>query len=183
MHVLRGLLAGVLTLSLGGCGFIGRGGVVTGQPLPSGSVIADACAPQNLAAMEGKPVVAAIAANPGLSQLLAGFKRAGLQTFDDVPALTLFATSDQYLMHFPFQNIPMLWDNPDSLARVLKQSAVEERLDLDHLLGRHTTMSSTQAVVTNDAEGLRVNRTRVVCRQLDTANAAVYIVNDLVAYQ
>ncbi|MDI6102728.1 hypothetical protein QLQ12_29325 [Actinoplanes sp. NEAU-A12] len=82
----RALLVVALTALLSSCTFSGQGGVVTGQPLPSGSTPADACAPQLLAAMVGKPVTAAIAANPGLSGMLAGLDRAGLRALDDVPA-------------------------------------------------------------------------------------------------
>jgi len=41
-------------------------------------------------------------------------------------------------------------------------------------------MGGTRAVITTDAGSLRVNGTKVVCRQLDTANAAVSIVDELV---
>jgi len=176
----RALLAVVLTVPLSGCALYGQGGVVTGEPSPSGSPPADACAPPNLAAMAGKPVTAAVAANPGLSGMLAGLDRAGLRTLDDTPALTLFATSDRFLAAFPFRNIPTLWDNPKELAQTLEQAAVAERLEPDRLPGTHTTMGGTQAVITSDAGSLRVNGTRVVCRQLDTDNAAVYIVDKLV---
>ncbi|WP_433791803.1 fasciclin domain-containing protein [Actinoplanes sp. CA-252034] len=175
----RVLLAAVLTATLSGCA-LGQGGVVTGQPLPSGAAPADACAPQNLAAMAGKPVSVAIAANPGLSGMAAGLDRAGLRALDDTPALTLFATSDRFLATFPFQRIPTLWDDPEELARTLKQAAIAERLDPGRLPGTHTTMSGTRAVVTTDAGDLRVNDTKTVCHQLDTANAAVYIVDELV---
>jgi uncharacterized surface protein with fasciclin (FAS1) repeats len=175
----RALLAAVLPVILSGC-TLGQGGVVTGQPVPSGSAPADACAPQNLAAMVGKPVTAAIAANPGLSGMAAGLDRADLRTLDDVPALTLFATSDRFLTVFPFRRIPGLWDNPPELAQTLQQAAVAERLEPDRLPGTHTTMSGTRAVITTDSGGLRVNGTKVVCQQLDTTNAAVYIVDELV---
>jgi len=176
----RALLAAVLTVPLAGCVFAGRGGVVTGQPMPSGSTPADACAPQHLAAMAGKPVTAAIAANPGLSGMVAGLDRAGLRTLDDVPALTLFATSDRFLATFPFRRIRVLWDNPEELARTLEQAAVAERLQPDRLPGTYPTMAGTRAVITTDSGGLRVNGVKVECRQLDTANAAVYIVDELV---
>jgi uncharacterized surface protein with fasciclin (FAS1) repeats len=153
---------------------------VTGRPSQPGSMPANACAPQNLAAMQGKPVTAALAANPGLSGMLAGIDRAGLRTLDDVPALTLFATSDRFLAVFPFQRVPVLWDNPGELAQTLKQAAVAERLEPDRLPGEHRTMGGTQAVITTDSGDLRVNGTKVVCRQLATTNAAVYIVDELV---
>ncbi|GAA4953616.1 fasciclin domain-containing protein [Actinoplanes utahensis] len=176
----RASLAVVLTVTLSGCGFQGPGGTVTAQPLPSGSTPADACAPHNLAAMAGKPVTAAIAANPGLSGMVAGLDRAGLGTLDEAPALTLFATSDRFLAVFPFQRIPPLWDDPAELAQLLKQAAVPQRLEPDRLPGTHTTMGGTQAVVTTDAGRLRVNDTRVACQQLDTTNAAIYIVDQMV---
>lgn len=176
----RALLAAVLAVVLPGCAVYGQGGVVTGQPLPSGSTPADACDPQNLAAMAGKPVTAAITANPGLSGMAAGLDRAGLRTLDDVPALTLFATSDRFLAVFPFRRIPVLWDNPKELAQTLQQAAVAERLEPERLPGTHTTMSGTQAVITTDPGGLRVNGTKAVCQQLETTNAAIYIVDELV---
>jgi uncharacterized surface protein with fasciclin (FAS1) repeats len=169
MFGLSGLLVGCV-----------KGEVVTGQPLTSGSQPADACAPQNLAAMAGRSVTAAIAANPGLSGMLSGLDRAGLRTLDDVPALTLFATSDHFLAVLPFRRIAVLWDHPQELARTLEQAAIAQRLEPDRLLGAHTTMSGTQAVVTNDSGGLRVNDTKIACQQLNTMNAAVYIVDELV---
>jgi uncharacterized surface protein with fasciclin (FAS1) repeats len=177
----RGCLAALLCVSLSGCTYGVSGGVVTGQPLPSGSRPADACAPANLTAMAGRSLTAAIAANPGLSGMSSGLDRAGLRTLDDVPALTLFATSDHFLAIFPFRNIPVLWDHPEGLAKMLEQAAVPERPEPDRLIGAHTTMGGTQAVVTTDSGGLRVNGTKVVCQQLNTTNAAVYIVDELVA--
>ncbi|GAA2511979.1 fasciclin domain-containing protein [Winogradskya humida] len=172
-------IAVVLTVALSGCGYV-QSQVITGQPLPSGTAPADACAPQNLAAMAGKPATAAIAANPGLSGMLAGLDRAGLRTLDDAPALTLFATSDRFLAYFPFRNIPALWDNPKELAQILKQAAVGERLDPARLPGTHTTMGGTRVIGGGEPGSLRVNDTKVVCQQLGTANAAVYIVDQLV---
>ncbi|WP_412735919.1 fasciclin domain-containing protein [Krasilnikovia sp. MM14-A1259] len=153
---------------------------MTGQPLPSGSQPADACASPNVAAMAGKPLTAAVAANPGLSGMSDGLDRAGLRTLDGMPALTLFATSDQFLAAFPFRRIPLLWDHPEQLATMLKQAAIAERLEPGQLRGAHTTMAGTQAIVTTDSGGFRVNGVKVVCRQLDITNAAVYIVDELV---
>lgn len=175
-----GLLAAALTVALSGCGFHGPGGVVTAEPLPSGSAVADACAPANLAAMAGKPVTAAIAANPGLSGLLAGLDRAGLRTLDDAAALTLFATSDRFLAVFPFRRIPTLWDNPPELAKTLQQAVIPERLEPHRVRGTHITLAGTRAVVTADGSGLRVNGTKVRCHQMTSSNAVVYMVDELV---
>jgi DNA-binding NarL/FixJ family response regulator len=79
---------------------------------------------------------------------------------------------------FPFQRIPALWDNRRELAQTPEQAAVAERLEPDRLPGTHTTMGGTQAVVTTDPGGLRVNGTKVACQQLETTNAAIYIVDE-----
>lgn len=188
------VVAVLLAASVGGCGRVNT--VVTTGPLPSWAVtpsvshIGPGCSavpvdPTNsgsFESMRSRPLASAIAGNGDLSVLASGLREAGLAPMlDTASELTVFAPINAAFAKKPVDWRKSVMGNRASLTRLLKQHMVPRWLAPEQLPGTHNTLARTTLTVTNKNGMLTVNGARVICGNVLTANAVVYIVDAVLA--
>jgi uncharacterized surface protein with fasciclin (FAS1) repeats len=130
--------------------------------------------------MATAPVATAASANPVLSTLVAAVKKAGLvDTLNSASNITVFAPDNA-----AFAKIP-----PATLAKVLADKAELTKILTYHVAsGRHTAAQLASGTPIKTLEGAtvkpgdmggsyEVNNAHVVCGNVQTANATVYIID------
>ena len=131
--------------------------------------------------MSQDPVATAASNNPALSTLVTAVKAAGLvDTLNATDNITVFApTNDAFADMDPATLKKALDDREGSLTDVLTAHVVAGRISPDKLAGEHQTLNKSQPVtVTGSGESFEVNgEAMVVCGNVQTANATVYIID------
>ena len=130
--------------------------------------------------MSTAPVATAASANPVLSTLVTAVTKAGLvDTLNSAPAITVFAPDNA-----AFAKIPSA-----TLAKVLADKAELTKILTYHVaMGRYTPAQLAAGAPIKTLEGAtiaparmggtyEVNSADVVCGNVQTANATVYIIN------
>jgi uncharacterized surface protein with fasciclin (FAS1) repeats len=136
--------------------------------------------PGSIGAVASARVVTAMAHNPLLSQLARAIKAAGLaNSLDSAKAVTVFAPEDSAFTALGRGNLTTLLADKSDLVTLLKGHVVKGRhTPADLASGRHlTTLLGTVIVPAKSRAEYRVNNAEVVCGNIQTANATIYIVN------
>ena len=133
--------------------------------------------------MSSDPVATAASNNPVLSTLVTAVKAAGLvDTLNTTEDITVFApTNDAFKAVPPATLKTALGDPKGLLTDVLTAHVVAGKLSPDQLAGEHQSLNKTQKVtVTGSGESFEVNgQAMVVCGNVKTANATVYIIDNV----
>ncbi len=131
--------------------------------------------------MSQDPVATAASNNPALSTLVTAVKAAGLvDTLNTTDNITVFApTNDAFAAMDPATLKKALGDPKGLLTDVLTAHVVAGRLSPDQLAGEHQTLNKAQPItVKGSGESFTVNgEAMVVCGNVQTANATVYIID------
>jgi uncharacterized surface protein with fasciclin (FAS1) repeats len=130
-------------------------------------------------AMSMDPVVTAAAHNPLLSTFAADVKRAGLAgELDSMHALTVFAPADSAFRKLPASQMVMMHTTME-LAKILKYHVVSGRVTLAGLAHGMalTTLEGGTLRASRMGTVYEVNNADVICGNIQTANATVYIIN------
>lgn len=196
------LAAGALALSLTACGDDSSGSAASPAAAPSsaaasastsaapGAAVADqpfgagcAAVPKDgagsFAGMAKDPVATAASNNPALSTLVTAVKQAGLvDTLNSAQNITVFAPTDDAFAKVPKAQLDALLADKDKLTKVLTYHVTPERLTPSSLPGDHKTLEGGNLTVTGSGEDFTVNgNSKVVCGNVQTANATVHIVD------
>ena len=191
-RVLVGTLAG-LALLAAGCS--GSGGdpapaapSATQPPAAAGMNFGPACSavPANGAGsftgMAQDPVATAASNNPVLSSLVGAVKEAGLvDTLNSADGITVFAPTNDAFSALPKATMDAAMADPKGLlTTVLTYHVVEGKLSPEMLAGTHKTLQGGTIEITGSGEGFKVNgQSSVVCGNVQTANATVYIIDNV----
>ncbi|MDQ1484077.1 MAG: hypothetical protein QOF35_2153 [Actinomycetota bacterium] len=131
--------------------------------------------------MSQDPVATAASNNPALSTLVTAVKAAGLvDTLNTAPAITVFAPANSaFAAMNPATLKAALKDPHGLLTDVLTAHVVGGRISPDKLAGTHQSLNKKEKVtVTGSGESFKVNgQASVVCGNVQTANATVYIID------
>jgi uncharacterized surface protein with fasciclin (FAS1) repeats len=131
--------------------------------------------------MSSDPVATAAGNNPALSTLVSAVKEAGLvDTLNTTQDITVFAPTDDAFADVDKATMTKAMGDPKGLLTdVLTAHVVAGRLAPDQLAGEHQTLNKSQPVtVTGSGESFEVNgEAMVVCGNVQTANATVYIID------
>lgn len=136
--------------------------------------------PGTVGDMASAPVVTAIAHSPLLSQFARAIKAVGLaRSLDSAKAITVFAPEDSAFVALGRGNLATLLADKSDLAKMLKDHVASGRqTPADLASGRHLrTLLGTIIVPAKSRARYRVNNAGVVCGNIQTANATIYIVN------
>ena len=111
--------------------------------------------------------------------LLSAVDAAGLgDTLAGGGPFTVFAPTDDAFAALPQETVQGLLEDPPALARVLTYHVVPGRLTPETLAGTHATLEGADLTVAGSGEAFTVNGTaKVVCGNVQTANATVYIID------
>ena len=199
--------AAVCTVSLSACG--GGAAPATSAPapsapaaapmVPSGSAIGasdefgagcaavptDASNPGSFAAMAKVPVATAASGNPVLSTLVTAVKKANLvDSLNSAKGITVFAPANTAFEKIPSTTLNGVLNDNDQLTKILTYHVVPGRLSPDQLAGTHKTLEGQDVKVAGSGTAFTVNgNSSVVCGNVQTENATVYIVDTVLMPQ
>ena len=131
--------------------------------------------------MATDPVATAASNNPVLSQLVGAVKAAGLVgTLNSAKDITVFAPANSAFAALPKATLNAAMKDPKGLlTKVLTNHVVAGRLTPDQLAGDHKTLAGTTISVTGSGESFKIGTANVVCGNVQTANATVYIIDSV----
>lgn len=130
--------------------------------------------------MAKDPVATAAGNNPALSTLVKAVGAADLgDTLNSAEDITVFAPTNDAFDKIPKADLDALLKDKDALSKVLTHHVVDERLapkDLED--GEYATLAKEKLTVAGSGEKYEVNDdSKVVCGNVQTSNATVYIVD------
>ncbi|WP_130797806.1 fasciclin domain-containing protein [Streptomyces otsuchiensis] len=137
--------------------------------------------PGSFEGMAQDPVATAASNNEDLATLVTAVDAAGLvDTLNDADALTVFAPVNDAFAEIPEEDLNALLEDQDALTDVLTYHVVGERLAPEDLDGTHDTLQGETLTVAGSGEDFTVNdNATVVCGNVQTANATVYIIDSV----
>ncbi len=194
--------AAILPLALTGCSDGGKSTDATGsKATPSKEASMDST-PSDAAPMsgpfgpgcagvpkEGKgsfdgmakdPVATAASNNPALSTLVTAVKKAGLvDTLNNAENITVFAPTNDAFAKLPKADLDAVLADKAKLTSILTYHVVGQKLAPKQLeSGTYPTLQKSTLTTAGSGESYKVNDTSsVVCGNVPTANATVYIVD------
>ena len=131
--------------------------------------------------MATDPVATAASNNPVLSDLVGAVKAAGLvSTLNSAKDITIFAPANSAFAALPKATLNAAMKDPKGLlTKVLTNHVVAGRLTPAMLAGTHKTLAGTTITVTGSGESFKVGTANVVCGNVTTSNATVYIIDSV----
>lgn len=136
----------------------------------------------SLEALAQDPVATAASNTPELSTLVTAVKKANLvDTLNSAEGITVFAPTNDAFAAVPKATLDKALGDPKGLlTTVLTYHVVPGQLAPDQLAGSHKTLQGTTLEVTGSGEDFTVNgNSGVVCGNIKTANATVYLIDQV----
>ncbi|NUP49655.1 MAG: fasciclin domain-containing protein [Catenulispora sp.] len=134
--------------------------------------------PGSFNGMATDPVATAASNNPVLSTLVTAVKTAGLvDTLNTAQGITVFAPTNDAFAKIPADTLKAVLADKAKLTKILTYHVVSGKLSPDQLAGTHTTLEGGTLTVTGSGQSFQVDGANVVCGNVQTANATVYIVD------
>ncbi|MER6118126.1 fasciclin domain-containing protein [Streptomyces sp. NPDC001743] len=130
--------------------------------------------------MAKDPVATAASNNPALSTLVTAVKKAGLvDTLNNAQNITVFAPTNDAFAKVPKADLDKLLADKAALTKVLTYHVVGQRLTPKQLeKGSFDTLAKSELTTSGSDMAYTVNdSSKVVCGNVQTANATVYIVD------
>ena len=132
--------------------------------------------------MATAPVATAASANPVLSTLVTAVKKAGLvDTLNSANGITVFAPDNSAFAKIPAATLNTVLANKAELTKILTYHVVSGRYTPAQLASGMTlkTLEGGTVTVAKMGSNYTVNGNEVVCGNVQTANATVYIINSV----
>ncbi|AVM63789.1 MULTISPECIES: fasciclin domain-containing protein [Dietzia] len=160
---------------------------------PAGMLVGAGCAdyaeanpegPGSVEAMAMEPVATAASNNPLLTTLTSAVSGGVNPEVDLVDTLnsgeyTVFAPIDDAFAQIDEATMQSLQTDADLLTGILTYHVVEGQAAPDQVVGEHTTLNGAQLEVTGSGDELMVNGAGVVCGGVQTENATVYLIDQV----
>jgi uncharacterized surface protein with fasciclin (FAS1) repeats len=130
--------------------------------------------------MATAPVASAASANPLLKTLVAAVTEAGLvQPLNSAPELTVFAPADPAFEAIPPKDMNAVMSDKQMLGSILKHHVVGEKISPDELSGEFETLNGDTLKINGSGEMATVGteKAQVLCGNIQTANATVYVID------
>ncbi|MEU1472723.1 fasciclin domain-containing protein [Streptomyces sp. NPDC005761] len=130
--------------------------------------------------MAKAPVATAASNNPALSTLVTAVKKAGLvDTLNNAQGITVFAPTNDAFAKVPKADLDKLLADKAALTKVLTYHVVGQELTPKQLeKGSFDTLQKSELTTSGSGMEYTVNdSSKVVCGNVRTANATVYIVD------
>lgn len=130
--------------------------------------------------MAKDPVATAASNNPALSTLVTAVKKAGLvDTLNNAQNITVFAPTNDAFAKVPKADLDKLLADKAALTKVLTYHVVGQKLTPKQLeKGSFDTLEKSELTTSGSDMAYTVNdSSKVVCGNVQTANATVYIVD------
>ncbi|NGN69443.1 fasciclin domain-containing protein [Streptomyces sp. A7024] len=130
--------------------------------------------------MAKDPVATAASNNPALSTLVTAVKKAGLvDTLNNAENLTVFAPTNDAFSKIPKADLDKVLADKEQLTKILTYHVVGQKLTPQQLEnGSYDTLAKSKLTTSGSGESYKINDTsNVVCGNVQTANATVYIID------
>ncbi len=130
--------------------------------------------------MATDPVATAASNNPLLKTLVTAVGAAGLgDTLNTTPDITVFAPVDSAFAKLPPAALKAALADPKGLlTKILTNHVVKGKITPDMLAGDHKTLEGGTLKITGSGDAFKVNgNNNIICGNVPTANATVYIVD------
>ena len=130
------------------------------------------------------PVATAASNNPLLSTLVAAVGAVpGLaDTLNGAEALTVFAPTNDAFGKIPEADLNAVLADTDALAAILSHHVIGENLDPEAVVGEQQSLNKDTITIEGDTEaGMTVDggAANVICGNIPTANATVYVIDSV----
>ena len=132
--------------------------------------------------MASAPVATAASANPVLSTLVTAVKKAGLvDTLNAANGITVFAPDNSAFAKIPSSTLDSVLANKGELTKILTYHVVSGRYTPAQLASGKTlkTLEGGTVITAMSGGTYTVNGAEVVCGNVQTANATVYIIGSV----
>ena len=132
--------------------------------------------------MATDPVATAASNNPVLSTLVAAVKQAGLvDSLNTAQGITVFAPTNDAFAKIPKATLDTVLADKATLTKILTYHVVPQQLSPMELAGTFPTLEKQQVTVAGGGEAFTVGtaRANVVCGNVQTANATVYLIDSV----
>lgn len=134
--------------------------------------------PGSVKSMANQTVVKAASENPLLTTLASAIKAAGLvDTLNNAESLTVFAPTNEAFAAIPKKDLDALLADKKALTKVLTHHVVDQEIEVANLAGKHQTLNGDDVTVEGSGEEWTVDGAAVLCGNVDTANAKVYVID------
>ena len=152
---------------------------MTDKPFGAGCSAVPADGKGSFSGMATDPVATAASNNPVLSTLVTAVTEAGLgETLNSAKDITVFAPSNDAFAAVPKATMDAAMKDPKGLlTKVLTNHVVPGKLTPEMLAGEHKTLGGGTIKVTGSGESFKVGEANVICGNVQTANATVYIID------
>jgi uncharacterized surface protein with fasciclin (FAS1) repeats len=128
--------------------------------------------------MQKDPVATAASNNPLLSTLVSAVVKAGLvDTLNNAQGLTVFAPTNDAFAKLPKATLDKVLGDKALLTAILTHHVVAGQLDPMAIVGKQTTLNKDSVTVSGDTSGMKVDGANVLCGNIPTANATVYVID------
>jgi len=153
------------------------------EPFGPGCTDVPADGAGSFSGMSEDPVATAASNNPALSTLVTAVGEAGLvDTLNSSDGISVFAPANAAFEAIPAKDLQALLKDKQALTSVLTYHVVEGELSPEQLAGEHDTLAGEPLEVTGSGEDFTVNGSAmVVCGNVQTANATVYIIDGVLS--
>jgi uncharacterized surface protein with fasciclin (FAS1) repeats len=147
----------------------------------------DACSavptdgPGSFDGMVQDPVATAASNNPLLETLVTAVGAVdGLaDTLNSAEALTVFAPTNDAFAAIPEKQLQAVLKDQKQLAAILSHHVVAGQLDPESVVGEQETLNKDMVTVEGDTSGMTVDDANVLCGNIPTANATVYVIDQV----
>ncbi|MEV7430779.1 MULTISPECIES: fasciclin domain-containing protein [unclassified Nocardioides] len=147
----------------------------------------DACSavptdgPGSFDGMVQDPVATAASNNPLLETLVTAVGAVdGLaDTLNSAEALTVFAPTNDAFGAIPEKKLQAVLKDQKTLGAILSHHVVAGQLDPDAVVGKQETLNKDMVTVEGDTSGMTVEGANVLCGNIPTANATVYVIDQV----
>ncbi|GAA1913456.1 fasciclin domain-containing protein [Nocardioides hwasunensis] len=140
--------------------------------------------PGSVEGMAQDPVATAASNNPLLETLVAAVTAADLgDTLNSAQDITVFAPINDAFAAIPKKDLNALLKDKEALTTVLTHHVVEGRLSPADVAGEHETLAGDTLTVDGSGEDFTIGDASVVCGNVQTANATVYLIDQVLMPQ
>lgn len=166
--------------------------VAAGQPVGAGCAQLPASGPGSLEDVAGLPAAQAAGRTPQLSTLVQALTAATLiDTLNSTENITVLAPSNAAFQALPADSLKQLVADVPRLTAVLTHHVIPGRRTPAQLTGRLTTLDNDSITVSGAGQDLTISGDQtltgqpahVVCGNIPTANATVYVIDQVLKPQ
>ncbi|WP_433477382.1 fasciclin domain-containing protein [Spirillospora sp. CA-142024] len=152
-----------------------------GLPFGPGCAGISTTGPDGSSGMSTEPFATAASTNPMLSKLADAIEKAGLTgTLDSAKDITVFAPANKAFEKIPKNRLDKLLADKKTLASILNYHVIGKRISPSGLgAGRFKTLQGATLTASGSGDSYMVGAANVLCGNVQTANATVYIIDSV----